>query len=84
MIDVILNFGGFVYIGAILPWAEFHDPDGTGLTYGRLVGLGFMVLAFRRIPPIFVTYKLMPDVMTDWKDALFAGKLDKGGAWCPE
>ncbi|KAK1833035.1 putative Na(+)/H(+) antiporter [Podospora conica] len=72
-IDVLLNFGGFMYIGTIIPWSEFHQPDTTGLTYGRLVGLGVMVLLFRRIPAIFMTYKLMPNVVKDWREALFMG-----------
>ncbi|KAK4033442.1 Cation/H+ exchanger [Parachaetomium inaequale] len=72
-IDVLLNFGGFMYIGAIIPWAEFHQPDTTGLTYGRLVGLGFLVLLFRRIPAILMTYKFMPQVWKNYKEALFMG-----------
>ena len=36
-IDVLLNFGGFMYIGAILPWSDFHAPDTTGITIGRLL-----------------------------------------------
>jgi NhaP-type Na+/H+ or K+/H+ antiporter len=72
-IDVLLNFGGFMYIGTIIPWSEFHQPDITGITYGRLIGLGILVLIFRRIPAIFATYKLMPKVCKDWKEALFMG-----------
>lgn len=72
-IDVLLNFGGFMYIGTIIPWSEFHQPETTGLTYGRLVGLGIMVLLFRRIPAIFMTYKFLPNVVKDWKEALFMG-----------
>lgn len=72
-IDVLLNFGGFMYIGSIIPWSSFNDPDGTGLTYGRLFGLGFLVLLFRRIPAIFLTYKIMPEVVANWKEALFMG-----------
>ncbi|KAL3952088.1 hypothetical protein ACCO45_013805 [Purpureocillium lilacinum] len=81
-IDVLLNFGGFMYIGTILPWSEFHDPEGvaTGLTYGRLIGLGFLVLALRRIPAILLTYKLMPGVVRDWKEALFMGYFGPIGA----
>ncbi|KAK7422964.1 hypothetical protein QQX98_001254 [Neonectria punicea] len=79
-IDVLLNFGGFAYIGSIIPWAEFNDPDGTGLTWGRLFLLGLLVLAFRRIPAILVTYKLMPDVCKDWKEALFMGYFGPIGA----
>ena len=79
-IDVLLNFAGFMYIGAILPWSSFNDPDGTGLTYGRLVLLGFMVLVFRRIPAIFLSYKLMPAVVKNWREALFMGYFGPIGA----
>ncbi|KAH7114073.1 Sodium/hydrogen exchanger family protein [Dactylonectria macrodidyma] len=79
-IDVLLNFGGFMYIGSIIPWAEFHDPEGTGLTWGRLMILGLLVLLFRRIPAILLTYKLMPDVCTNYKEALFMGYFGPIGA----
>ncbi|KAH7128065.1 Sodium/hydrogen exchanger family-domain-containing protein [Dactylonectria estremocensis] len=72
-IDVILNFGGFMYIGTIIPWSEFHDPDGTGVTIWRLFPLGIMVLVLRRIPAILLLYKAMPNVITSWKEALFMG-----------
>ncbi|KFX98328.1 hypothetical protein O988_04396 [Pseudogymnoascus sp. VKM F-3808] len=35
--DVLLNFGAFMYIGAIMPFSDFHQPDTTGLTIPRLV-----------------------------------------------
>ncbi|KAJ4322910.1 hypothetical protein N0V84_004563 [Fusarium piperis] len=72
-VDVLLNFGGFMYIGIIIPWEQFNDPDGTGVTYPRLIALGVMVLLFRRIPAILVLYKLMPAVVKNYKDALFMG-----------
>ncbi|KAM0418984.1 hypothetical protein ACHAPT_012035 [Fusarium lateritium] len=72
-VDVLLNFGGFMYIGIIIPWDQFNDPDGTGVTYPRLIALGVMVLLFRRIPAILVLYKLMPAVVRNYKDALFMG-----------
>ncbi|KAF7543553.1 hypothetical protein G7Z17_g10651 [Cylindrodendrum hubeiense] len=72
-IDVLLNFGGFMYIGTVIPWSEFHDPDGTGVTIGRLFLLGIMVLALRRIPAILLLYKAMPKVIASWKEALFMG-----------
>jgi len=71
--DVILNFGGFMYIGTIIPWKEFNQPDITGLTYGRLIGLGVLVLLFRRIPAILAMYKFLPKVCKDYKEALFMG-----------
>ncbi|KAF9880873.1 sodium hydrogen exchanger family protein [Colletotrichum karsti] len=61
-VDVLLNFGGFMYIGTIMPWDQFNQPDVTGLTYPRLFALGFLVMAFRRIPAIMISYKLMPKV----------------------
>lgn len=72
-LDVLLNFGGFMYIGTIIPWAEFHMPDVTGVTIGRLLILGFLILTFRRIPAIFMTYRLMPRCVKSWKEALFMG-----------
>ncbi|KAF1838868.1 hypothetical protein BDW02DRAFT_585478 [Decorospora gaudefroyi] len=71
--DVILNFGGFMYIGTIIPWSQFQLPDVTGITVGRLMILGFLVLMFRRIPAIFLMYKIMPNCVKDWKEALFMG-----------
>ncbi|KAK7429730.1 hypothetical protein QQZ08_003756 [Neonectria magnoliae] len=72
-VDVLLNFGGFMYIGTVIPWDQFNDPDGTGVTYPRLLALGVMVLLFRRIPAILALYKLMPAVVHDYKEALFMG-----------
>jgi len=71
--DVLLNFGGFMYIGTIFPWRDFHMPDTTGITLGRLFALGFMIIIFRRIPAIFMTYRAMPRCVKDWKEALFMG-----------
>ncbi|KAI1406283.1 Na(+)/H(+) antiporter 1 [Hypoxylon fuscum] len=72
-IDVLLNFGGFMYLGSTLPWEQFHQPDTTGITYPRLFGLGFLVLLFRRIPSLLITYKMMPSVVKNWKEAIFMG-----------
>ena len=79
-VDVLLNFGGFMYIGSIIPWSEFNQPDTTGLTWGRLIGLGVMVLLFRRIPAILMTYKMMPKVVKNYKEALFMGYFGPIGA----
>ncbi|KAH7233076.1 Cation/H+ exchanger [Fusarium tricinctum] len=79
-VDVLLNFGGFMYIGAILPWSDFNDPTGTGITWGRLFGLGLLILIFRRLPAIFAFYKLMPGVCANWKEAVFMGYFGPIGA----
>ncbi|KAH7412766.1 hypothetical protein BKA64DRAFT_559131, partial [Cadophora sp. MPI-SDFR-AT-0126] len=83
--DVLLNFGGFMYIGIIMPFSDFHQPDTTGLTIPRLIGLGFLVLIFRRIPAILITYKYMPSCVKSWKEALFMGyfgPIGKSHATC--
>ncbi|KAH8698089.1 Sodium/hydrogen exchanger family-domain-containing protein [Phaeosphaeriaceae sp. PMI808] len=72
-IDILLNFGGFMYIGAVLPWDEFNQPDITGITYGRLLALGILVLLLRRIPAMMAIYKLMPNTVKSWREALFMG-----------
>jgi hypothetical protein len=71
-IDVMLNLGGFMYIGAIMPWSEFNS-DVTGITPGRLVVLGLLVLLFRRIPAIMLIYTAMPNTVKNWREALFMG-----------
>ncbi|KAI0164568.1 Sodium/hydrogen exchanger family-domain-containing protein [Xylariaceae sp. FL1272] len=71
-IDIILNFGGFMYVGAAAPWSEFHQPA-NGITYPRLISLGVLVLFFRRIPALLITYKAMPFVVQNWREALFMG-----------
>ncbi|KAK9773978.1 putative Sodium/hydrogen exchanger family protein [Seiridium cardinale] len=72
-VDVLLNYGGFMFVGVTLPWDQFHQPDVTGITWARLFGLGFLVLVFRRIPALLVCYKMMPAVVKDWKEAIFMG-----------
>ena len=80
--DCILNFGGFMYIGTILPFSDWQQPDTTGLTIPRLMILGVLVLIFRRIPAIFMTYKLMPNCVKGWKEALFMGYFGPIGKSC--
>jgi sodium/hydrogen antiporter len=67
-IDVILNIGGFMYIGIVLPWDDFKIVG-----YPRLFALAVLVLIFRRIPALLITYKAMPGVVTTWKEAVFMG-----------
>ncbi|OHE96022.1 sodium/hydrogen exchanger family protein [Colletotrichum orchidophilum] len=58
-IDVLLNFGGFIYLGTIIPRSDFNS-DITGISIGRLFGLDALILVLRRIPAVLLTYKLMP------------------------
>ncbi|KAL1985988.1 hypothetical protein VTN96DRAFT_7123 [Rasamsonia emersonii] len=73
IIERLLNFGAFMFIGLIMPWDELVSPEKTGLTIGRLLGLGFLVLVLRRIPAIMLSYRFMSNICRDWKEALFLG-----------
>ena len=71
VIDLVLNCGTFVYIGAWIPFNMFNAPE-LGITPWRLVILFIAVLLLRRIPPLLMLYKFVPEIAT-WREALFAG-----------
>ncbi|KAL4762174.1 Na+/H+ antiporter Nha1 [Aspergillus foveolatus] len=71
VIDLLLNLAYFVYLGAILPWADYNNPD-LGLNAWRLVVIAILVIFFRRIPIMLLLKPIIPDVKT-WREALFAG-----------
>lgn len=71
--ETVMNYGTFIFIGASMPLDQLHLPQVTGITYSRLVILGFLILLFRRIPAIMLGYRFMPKVCRDWKEALFMG-----------
>ncbi|OKL56191.1 hypothetical protein UA08_08441 [Talaromyces atroroseus] len=76
ILERFLNFAAFIFIGLIMPWDLLTNPQRIavhGLTPGRLLGLAFLVLVFRRIPALLVSYRLMSKVCRDWKEALFMG-----------
>jgi NhaP-type Na+/H+ or K+/H+ antiporter len=65
-----------MFIGLVMPWEDLTSPGKVavnGLTAWRLVVLGLLVLFLRRIPAIMLTYRFMPKVCRDWKEALFLG-----------
>ncbi|KAK7928325.1 hypothetical protein PG985_005323 [Apiospora marii] len=72
-IDVLLNFAGFMYIGVTVPWASFDQPATTGITWPRLLALGLLVLVLRRIPALLMCYRMMPNVVRGWREAVFMG-----------
>ncbi|KAI0666661.1 Sodium/hydrogen exchanger family-domain-containing protein, partial [Trametes maxima] len=71
VIDLLLNCGCFVYIGAWMPFNMFNAPE-LGITPWRLVVLFFAVLVLRRIPPLLMLYRWVPEIKT-WREALFSG-----------
>ncbi|KAJ5589559.1 hypothetical protein N7537_012237 [Penicillium hordei] len=72
-IENILNIGTFMFLGVSMPWDQLHTSSQNGITITRLVGLGLLILIFRRIPAIMMGYRFMPRVCENWKEALFMG-----------
>ncbi|KAI7339069.1 Sodium/hydrogen exchanger [Hortaea werneckii] len=73
IIDLLLNSAMFVYFGAIIPWYDFHPQSITPwITPGRLVSFLALVIAFRRIPVLLMTWPWIEDIRTI-KEALFVG-----------
>jgi len=71
VIDLLLNLAYFVYLGTIIPWAQYNTPS-VGLTPWRLSVIAIFVILFRRIPIMMVLKPIIPDIKT-WREALFAG-----------
>nr|O42701.1 RecName: Full=Na(+)/H(+) antiporter 2 [Zygosaccharomyces rouxii]BAA24268.1 Zsod22p [Zygosaccharomyces rouxii] len=71
VIDVLLNYAYFVYLGSILPWKDFNNPD-IGLDVWRLILLSLVVIFLRRIPAVLSLKPLIPDIKS-WREAMFIG-----------
>jgi NhaP-type Na+/H+ or K+/H+ antiporter len=71
VIDLILNCGCFVYIGAWLPFGSFNTPA-LGIELWKLFVLFVAILALRRIPALLLMYRAIPEI-TSWREALFSG-----------
>lgn len=69
VLDLLLNICYFVYLGAIIPWAQFNMPD-MGLSVWRMVVLGIVVILLRRIPAVLLIQPICPDIKS-WKEAIF-------------
>jgi len=77
VIDLVLNCGCFVYIGAWIPFNSFHSPD-LGITPGRLAILFVAILFLRRIPSLLILFRWIPEIST-WREALFSGHFGPMG-----
>lgn len=78
VLDLFLNCAGFIYIGAWLPFDQFHIPE-LGIAPWRLVLLMLVILALRRIPFLLALYKFLPEV-ENWRDALLCGHFGPVGS----
>ncbi|KAH7918314.1 hypothetical protein BV22DRAFT_1041837 [Leucogyrophana mollusca] len=77
VIDYVLNCACFIYIGAWLPFSSYDSPE-FGINPGRLMALLIAILVLRRIPPLLLLYKLVPEITT-WREALFSGHFGPMG-----
>ncbi|WFC99643.1 hypothetical protein MYAM1_002388 [Malassezia yamatoensis] len=71
ILDMLLNTAIFMYIGMIIPWRDFSNME-IGMNGWRVVVLGILVILFRRLPWVMLTYHIIPTLRT-WKEACFAG-----------
>jgi NhaP-type Na+/H+ or K+/H+ antiporter len=78
VIDLVLNCGCFVYIGAWMPFSDFNTPE-LGITSWRLVILFLIILVIRRIPALLILYYWIPEI-SGWKEALFSGYFGMSAA----
>lgn len=77
VIELVLNCGCFVYIGAWLPFEAFHSPE-LGITLWRLICVFLCILVVRRIPALLLLFPWVPEI-TSWKEALFSGHFGPMG-----
>ncbi len=54
-----------------MPFTLFNSPE-LGITPWRLVLLLLAVLLLRRIPPLLLLYRWVPEI-SGWREALFSG-----------
>jgi len=71
IIDNLLNYVMFIYIGVIIPWSQFNSIA-LNLSWWRLVLLAVFILIFRR-PPFLLLFKYFIPALKNYREALFAG-----------
>jgi NhaP-type Na+/H+ or K+/H+ antiporter len=57
--------------GTIIPWSAFNDVAQNQEIW-RFVVIGLLIILFRRLPMVLLTWKLTPDIH-DWREAFFTG-----------
>ncbi|KAF9141218.1 hypothetical protein BG015_001361 [Linnemannia schmuckeri] len=70
-IDMLLNLACFVYIGASIPFANFHDMA-LELSVWRLIVLTILILMLRRLPFVMALKRFIP-ALASYREAAFAG-----------
>ncbi|KAG0283573.1 hypothetical protein BGZ96_012033 [Linnemannia gamsii] len=70
-IDMLLNLACFIYIGASIPFANFHDMS-LELSVWRLIVLAILILMLRRLPFVVALKRFIP-ALASYREAAFAG-----------
>lgn len=79
ILDLLLNSTFFVYLGTVIPWADFSNmPHSPNVTVPKLFGLLVLILLFRRLPAVLALKRWIPDIHT-WAEAFFAGHFGPMG-----
>ena len=71
VIDLMLNCGCFIYIGAWMPFNMFNAVD-LSITPWRLLIVFVAVMFLRRIPALLLLYRWVPEI-SSWQEAMFSG-----------
>ncbi|KAI8588839.1 Sodium/hydrogen exchanger family-domain-containing protein [Geranomyces variabilis] len=69
-IDLLLNLAYFVLFGLVIPWDSYDSAP--GLEVWRLLLAAAWVLAFRRLPAVFLFRRWIPAIHSA-REAVFAG-----------
>ncbi|KDQ50509.1 hypothetical protein JAAARDRAFT_582100 [Jaapia argillacea MUCL 33604] len=77
VVDLLFNVAAFVFVGAWMPFHDFHSPE-LSLSVWRLVVIGILILLLRRLPIMIALYKWIPDVKT-FREAVFSGHFGPMG-----
>lgn len=70
-VDLLLNLTFFVFLGAMIPWRSFNQPD-LHISAWRLAIGTLLIFVLRRIPAVLLLKPIIPDIKT-WREALFYG-----------
>ena len=83
VIDGLFNVAAFIFVGAWMPFGNFHinmngNGVGTGLEVWRLAVLALLIFLTRRLPIMMGLYRWIPDLRT-WREAAMYGHFGPMG-----
>lgn len=67
---MLLNLSVFMWFGAVCPWPIFLNNNIIPIY--RLIGLGILVLLFRRLPVVFAMHRYIHQI-EEFRQAAFVG-----------